>query len=197
VRRWLSFLMFALFSHLRLKATISLGARIKGPRFLRLGKQCRIQSGSFIDAPGPDAVVLGERVHINRGAYIGAFAPVRIGDRTDINRNVSIDARGPVTIGCDVLVGPYTQLIAYQHEFSSPERPINVQGLVTGPITIGDDVWIGAGAIVLADVTIGSGSIIGAGAVVTRSCPPYSILAGIPARIIGTRDGRSAPPGSV
>lgn len=197
MRRWLSFLMFAIVSHLRLKTTISLGARIKGSRFLRLGKQCRIQSGCFIDAPGPHVVVLGERVHINRGAYLGAFAPVRIGDRTDINRSVSIDARGPVTLGCDVLVGPYVQLITYQHEFSSPERPINVQGLVTGPITIGDDVWIGAGAIVLAGVTIGSGSIIGAGAVVTRSCPPYSILAGVPARVIGMRDGRSAPTESV
>lgn len=195
--RWLRFLIFAMVSHLRQESRISLGARIKVPRFLRLGKQCRLQSGCFIDAPGPHEVVLGDKVQINRGAYLGAFAPVRIGDRTDINRNVSIDARGPVTLGCDVLVGPYAQLIAYQHEFSSPERPINVQGLVTGPITIGDDVWIGAGAIVLADVTIGSGSIIGAGAVVTRSCPPYSILAGVPARIIGTRDGRSAPPESI
>jgi acetyltransferase-like isoleucine patch superfamily enzyme len=197
VKRWLSFLIFVIASHLRLKSTISLGARIKGPRFIRLGRQCRIQSGCFIDAPGPHAVVLGERVHINRGAYLGAFAPVRIGDRTDINRNASIDARGAVTIGCDVLVGPYAQLIAYQHAFSSLDLPINVQGLVAGPISIGNDVWIGAGAIVLGDVTIGSGSIVGAGAVVTRSCPPYSILAGVPARIIGTRNGPYAPQESV
>jgi acetyltransferase-like isoleucine patch superfamily enzyme len=184
-------------SHLRQESRISLGARVKVPRFLRLGKQCRLQSGCFIDVSGPHEVVLVDKVQINRGTYVGAFAPVRIGDRTDINRNVSIDARGSVTLGCDVLVGPYAQIIAYQHEFSSPERPINVQGLVPGPIFIGDDVWIGAGAIVLAGVTIGSGSIIGAGAVVTRSCPPYSILAGVPARVIGARDGRSVPPGSV
>lgn len=191
--RWLSFLMFAIVSHLRQESRISLGARIKVPRFLRLGKQCRLQSGCFIDVPGPHEMVLGDKVHINRGAYLGAFAPLRIGDRTDINRNASIDARGEVTIGCDVLVGPCAQIIAYQHAFASPERPINTQGLVAGRIAIGDDVWIGAGAIILAGVTIGEGSIIGAGAVVTRSCPSYSILAGVPARIIGTRDGRVAP----
>ncbi len=193
MRRWLSFLMFVIVSHLQLRSTISLGARVKIPRFLRLGKQCRVRSGCFIDVPGPHKVVLGDRVHFNRGAYLGAFAPVQIGDRTDINRSASIDARGAVTIGCDVLIGPYAQLIAYQHGFSSPDRPINVQGLVAGPITIGDDVWIGAGAIILAGVTIGNGSVVGAGAVVTHSCPPYSILAGVPARIIGARDGLAAP----
>lgn len=197
MRRWLSFLIFVIASRLRLESTISLGARVKFPRFLRLGKACRIQSGCFIDVPGPHEMVLGNKVHINRGAYLGAFAPLRIGDRTDINRNTSIDARGEVTIGCDVLVGPYAQIIAYQHVFASPERPINVQGLVAGPITIDDDVWIGAGAIILANVSIGKGSIVGAGAVVTRSCPPYSILAGAPARIIGMRDGRAAPTESV
>lgn len=192
MRRWLSFVIFVITSHVRLESTISLGARIKFPRFLHLGKTCRIQSGCFIDVPGPHEMVLGDKVHINRGAYLGAFAPLRIGDRTDINRNASIDARGEVIIGCDVLVGPYAQIIAYQHTFVSPERPINVQGLVAGPITIGDDVWIGAGAIILAGVTIGNGSIVGAGAVVTRSCPPYSILGGVPARVIGTRGGRVA-----
>ena len=197
MKRWLSFLAFVVSAHWRLNSVISLGARVKIPRFLRLGKQCRIQSGCLIDVPGPHKVVLGDRVHFNRGAYLGAFAPVRIGDRTNINRCASIDARGAVTIGCDVLVGPYAQLIAYQHAFSSLERPINIQGLVAGPITIEDDVWIGAGAIILANVTIGSGSIVGAGAVVTRSCPPYSILAGVPARVIGRRDGLSAPPESV
>ncbi|MCF8199349.1 MAG: acyltransferase [Sulfuritalea sp.] len=130
---------------------------------------------------------------MNRGVYLGAFAPLRIGDRTDINRNASIDARGAVSIGQDVMIGPYAQIIAYQHVFSDPARPMNTQGLKSGPITIGDDVWIGAGAIILADVAIGCGSVVGAGAVVTRSCPPYSILAGAPARIVGTRDGRAAP----
>jgi galactoside O-acetyltransferase len=190
VRRWLSFLIFAIVSQVRLKASVSLGARIKRPRFLHLGKQCRIQSGCFIDTPGPHTVVLGEKVQINRGTYLGAFAPVRIGDRTAINRNVSIDARGAVSIGCDVLIGPSAQLIAYQHVFKSSDRPINTQGLQAGTITIEDDVWIGAGVIVLADVTIGKGSIVGAGAVVIRSCAPYSILGGVPAKEIGSRENK-------
>lgn len=192
MKRWLSFLVFVVSTHWRLQSTIALGARIKFPRFLRLGRTCRIQSGCVIDAPGPAELVMGDGVRINRGAYLGAFAPLRIGDRTDINRNASIDARSEVNIGRDVLIGPYAQLIAYQHVFSSPDRPINTQGLLPGPITIGDDVWIGAGAIILSGVSIGAGSVVGAGAVVTRSCAPYSILAGIPAKVIGTRNGQAA-----
>lgn len=188
--RWLSFLWFVLVSQWRLKSAIALGARVKFPRFVHLGRDCRIRAGCHLDAPGPDALVLGDRVQINRGAYLGAFAPLRIGDRSDINRNASIDARGAVSIGRDVLIGPYAQIIAYQHVFAAPEQPINTQGLRVGPISIGDDVWIGAGAIILADVSIGHGSIVGAGAVVTRSCAPFSILAGAPARVIGRRDNQ-------
>lgn len=187
--RALSFLFFVIHARLSMEATVSLGARIKFPRFVRLGRRCRIQADCSLDAPGPHELRLGERVGVNRGSYIGAFAPVSIGDRTDINRNVSIDARAEIRIGKDVLIGPGAQLIAYEHIFSAPDRAIITQGLRAGPITIEDDVWIGANALILVDVTLGRGSVVGAGAVVTHSCAPYSILAGVPARVIGMRDG--------
>lgn len=59
------------------------------------------------------------------------------------------------------------------------------------PIIVEDDVWIGANAVLVSGVTIGKGSVVGAGAVVTRSFPPYSIIAGVPARTIGTRGAPS------
>ncbi len=191
--RLLKFLYFVIHAKRSVDATISLGARIKHPRFVFPGRRCRIHAGCSLDAPGPHELHLGERVTVNRGGYIGVFAPVSIGDRTAINRNASIDARAEIRIGKDVLIGPGAQLIAYQHVFSAPDQTINSQGTRTGPITVEDDVWIGANAVILLDVTIGRGSVVGAGAVVTGSCAPYSILAGVPARVIGMRDGASQP----
>jgi acetyltransferase-like isoleucine patch superfamily enzyme len=195
MKLWFSLVWFALLARLRGNSTISLGAHIKHPRNVRLGRGCKIRAGCVIDAPDDLAcVILGDGVDLNRGVYLGAFGRLEIGDRTSINRNAAIDARGTVTIGKDVLIGPRAQVIAYRHVFSSREQPINTQGMVSGNVTIEDDVWIGAGAIVLEGIVIGHGSVVGAGAVVTASCAPYSILAGVPARVIGSRGGDSAAP---
>lgn len=186
--RWLKLLLFALNARIRLQAKVSLAATIKFPSNIALGRQCIICTGCSIDAPGPAKLVIGDRVHINRGVYLGAFGEhFEIGEGTQFNRNALIDGRGSVRIGRNVLVGPNAQLISYQHRFSDRATPINKQGFDLAEIVIGDDVWIGAGAIVLAGVSIGHGSVVGAGAVVTSSCPPYSILGGVPARIIGER----------
>lgn len=141
--------------------------------------------------------MLGSDVNLNRGVYLGGFGKrLRIGDRTQVNRGAAIDCRGDVDIGSDVLIGPGAQLIAYQHNFSIKDSPINTQGFVLAPIVIEDDVWIGANAVILAGVSLGKGSVVGAGAVVTASFPPYSIVAGVPARLIGTRAAPDAGTGS-
>lgn len=190
--RWLLLLVFALKVRLSLHAKVSLASTIKFPRFVRLGRGCIIRTGAIIDAPGPHPLILGNGVTLNRGVYLGAFGErFEVGERTQFNRNALVDGRGSVRIGKDVLVGPGAQIISYQHRYESREIPINRQGLETAEVVIEDDVWIGAGAIVLAGVTIGRGSIVGAGAVVTRSCAPYSILGGVPARVIGTRGEES------
>jgi len=190
--RWLHFLFFAITSALRLKSNISLSAKIKSPRFLRLEQNCTIRSGCFIDAPGPGFVMLGNDVNLNRNVYVGGFGPaLNIGDRTQLNRGVCVDGRGGVSIGTDVLIGPGAQLISYQHKFSDRNKTINTQGFSVAPIIVEDDVWIGANAVLVSGVTIGKGSVVGAGAVVTRSFPPYSIIAGVPARTIGTRGAPS------
>jgi acetyltransferase-like isoleucine patch superfamily enzyme len=80
-------------------------------------------------------------------------------------------------------------LICGNHTFVRRDLPIRSQPTEELPITIGDDVWLGASAIVLGGVSIGEGSVVGAGSVVTQDLPPYSIARGVPARVVGVRGG--------
>jgi acetyltransferase-like isoleucine patch superfamily enzyme len=106
---------------------------------------------------------------------------VIIGDHTRIGLHNTII--GPVTIGSHVNLAQGITVTALNHNFDNPQLRIDEQGVSTHPVTIGDDVWIGANAVVLPGVTIGSHSVIAAGAVVTKDIPPHSLAAGVPATI--------------
>lgn len=93
---------------------------------------------------------------------------------------------GEIEIGDDVLIGPQVIIWSRDHEYRM-NIPINKQGHNNGKIIIENDVWIGAGVIILKNVKIGKGSIIGAGSVVTKSIPEYSVAVGNPCRIIKKR----------
>jgi maltose O-acetyltransferase len=87
------------------------------------------------------------------------------------------------------MFGPEVLIIAQNHRYSSIETPMRLQGnLPPYPVTIEDDVWIGARVIVLPGVAIHKGAIIGAGAVVTKDVPPYAICVGNPARVVKYRN---------
>ena len=115
-------------------------------------------------------------------------------ERLDLGRNVGIspltqlNAAGGIEIGDDTLIGPGCTLWSVNHRFEDLDVPIRLQGYEAKRIVIGSDCWIAARSIVLPGVHIGSGSVIAAGAVVNRSCEPRSILAGVPARVIGKRE---------
>jgi maltose O-acetyltransferase len=124
----------------------------------------RVGPGTVIEAPfhcdyGSN-IVLGERFYANAGCVFLDCAPVTIGDR--------------------VKLGPHVQLLAVSHPLDRAQR---ATGLEYGaPISIGDDAWLGGGAIVLPGVTIGEGAVVGAGSVVTRDVEPEAVVAGNPAR---------------
>jgi maltose O-acetyltransferase len=118
----------------------------------------------------------------------GALFPSRmsIGDRSSIG----IDSRinGMVQIGCDVMMGPQVLIYTRNHCIDCTEVPMINQGVTEeSPVVIEDDVWIGARVIILPGVRIGKGSIIAAGAVVSKDVPPYSIVGGVPAKVIKYR----------
>ena len=79
-------------------------------------------------------------------------------------------------------------IIAFNHAFDNREIPTIKQDYYDADVVIGDDVWIGGGAIILAGVTIGKGAIIAGGAVVNKDVPEYTIVAGVPAKVIKERD---------
>lgn len=112
---------------------------------------------------------------------------ISVGRDVFINRGVEITAWGSVEIGDDVLIGPGAVLHSGDHEMRDPEVPVRLQGIRPGRIVVEDDVWIGAHAVVLRDVRLGRSSVVAAGAVVTHDVPPYAIVGGVPAHVIGTR----------
>ena len=125
--------------------------------------------------------------YIHPGVTIKAFWNLSIGEKGSINNGAWINAMGGVKIGNHVLIGPYVIIHSGNHKFDRLDIPIQEQGWNKLGVIIGDDVWIGANAIVLPGVTVGKGSVIGSGAVVTRDIPPYSVAVGIPAEVIKSR----------
>ena len=121
------------------------------------------------------------------GAYLQHCYGIEVGRNLNINRGVHIYGRGGVRFGDYVLIGPNVVITSSQHRYDIIGTPILFQGHEKNPVVIGNDVWIGANAVILPGVTIGDGTIIGAGAIVTSNTDPYSIVGGVPARKIGER----------
>ncbi|MFA6125303.1 MAG: DapH/DapD/GlmU-related protein [Sphingomonas sp.] len=106
---------------------------------------------------------------------------IRIGEGTYINRFSMIDASIAIEIGRDCMIGPHCYLTDHDHGFA-PGILIKDQPLQGAPTRIGDNVWIGAGAIILKGVTIGNGAVVAAGAVVSRPVATGEVVVGVPAK---------------
>lgn len=118
-----------------------------------------------------------------------AVGDLIIGDHTRIGlRNTII---GPAHIGSHVNLAQNITVSGLSHNYQDVNKRIDEQGVSTELITIEDDVWVGANAVILSGVTLGKHSIVAAGSVVSRSIPPYSLCAGIPAKVIKQYDFES------
>lgn len=162
--------------------------------FLRrtyLKKVLRKVGSNFVVSEG--TIFDGRKIEIGDNVYIGRFccisSGVIVGNNVGINCNTSIEASKDswITIGNDVLIARNVVIRANDHEYSRTDVPINQQGHTGGNVHIGDDVWIGSNVVITRDVTIGSHSIVAAGSVVTNDVEQYSIVAGVPARLIKKR----------
>jgi maltose O-acetyltransferase len=125
---------------------------------------------------------LGEDAHIKPPIFVDYGAYITVGARTFINYNLTALDVAPITIGEDCQIGPNVQLLTPTHPVEPQPRRDRLEA--AQPITIGDNVWLGGGAIVLPGVSIGDNSVIGAGAVVTKDIPANSLAVGNPARVV-------------
>ena len=126
----------------------------------------------------------GKKVDIGR--HISFSSNISLGDRSGIGDNAYFN--GSVSIGSDVMVGPNCAFIASNHNFKRIDIPMNKQGGIEKPITIGNNVWIGYGVIILAGVTVKDGAVIAAGSVVTKDVDENTVVGGVPAKCIKKRE---------
>ena len=125
------------------------------------------------------------------GVYFTHSYDISIGRSFSINCGALIDGRGGVRIGDNVMIGPNVVIVSSDHDIRRLDAPMTTLNHILNPVTIGNDVWIGANAVINSGVTIGNGVVIGAGAVVTKDIGDYMIVGGVPARIIGDRRNKN------
>lgn len=164
-----------------------------GRRLGGLARGARLGAGLLIY--GPREITIGRDFSCWRQCALVALEGGRIelGDRVSFSSNVNINAAigGRIALGNDVLVGPNVVMRSSDHRFASLDEPINKQGHTSDQIIIEDDVWVAANAVVVGGVRVGRGSVVAAGAVVTTDVAPYTVVGGVPARLLKTRDGDS------
>lgn len=163
--RWYVRLLAPLYQHRAFSAKIYGSVRMDTPPYRRfsIGKRSVVESFSCIN---------------------NAVGDVVIGDYTRIGLHCTVI--GPVTIGNHVNLAQGITVSALNHNFEDTRLRIDEQGVNTSEIIIDDDVWIGTNAVITAGVHIGRHSVVAAGAVVTKDVPEYSVVGGVPAKVIRT-----------
>ena len=157
--------------------------RLLAPLYQHRGKRSKIHRSVRMDTPPYRKFSLGDHSVVESFCCINnAVGDVVIGDHTRIGLHNTVI--GPVTIGNHVNLAQGITVTALNHNFTDSNTRIDEQGVSTNPVTIGDDIWIGANAVILPGVNIGNHSVVAAGAVVTKDVPAHSLVAGVPAKVI-------------
>lgn len=157
--------------------------RLLAPLYQRRAFSSKIYSSVRMDTPPYRLFYIGRNSVVESFSCINnAVGDVTIGDYTRIGLHCTVI--GPVAIGSHVNLAQGITVSALNHNFEDLEKRIDEQGVSTSAIVIGDDVWIGANAVITAGVHIGRHAVVAAGAVVTKDVPEYSVVAGVPAKVI-------------
>ena len=157
--------------------------RMLAPLYQHRGRHSKIHRSVRMDTPPYRRFSLGDYSIVESYSCINnAVGDVIIGDHTRVGLHNTVI--GPVTIGNHVNLAQGITVTALNHNFAEKGLRIDEQGVSTTPVTIGDDIWIGANAVILPGVTIGNHSVVAAGAVVTKDVPPHTLVAGVPAKTI-------------
>src|SRR5436309_2697279 len=165
---------------------------IHRPGALRLGRNVYLAENVYLLAGG-DGIVIGDHTELLPNValvirdYRGAPHPsIEIGRRCSLNVGSVVFSHGRTVIGDDVQVGPGAVITTGNHLYGDPSLPVRLQGGEISDVEIEAGAWIGAQAVILPGVRVGTGAVVGAGAVVTEDVPPYSLVVGVPARVVRT-----------
>lgn len=156
-------------------------------RGAKVGAKVRVGAGCRVVRPW--CLSVGNRAQLEHDVFVkitGEAARLSVGDHVFIGCRTEFDVSQRVMIGANVLIAPGCFITDHAH-LHRAGASIASQGCESAAVMIGDDVWLGAHSIVLAGVTIGPGAIIAANSVVTANVDPMTIVAGSPARVVGTR----------
>ena len=171
-------------------------ARLLRRRFLSsYGRRLSLDGLAFIGRGSVIQIGHSGRVSLGRWSWLGQGTKVRchegviaIGAKTVLGQECTISAYQSVAIGRECLIADRVMMIDFDHTAADVERPVREQGIYKRDVRIGDNVWIGYGAVILCGVTVGDNAIVGAAAVVTRDIPANAIVAGVPARVLRMRE---------
>lgn len=159
-----------------------------------VGEGVSIQDYVTINALSKEGVVIGDNSSIGMhttikvsGSLIEVGKGFKLGKYSALANDCFVGSAGGVQIGDYVAIGQNVRFHSENHGHSDPDKMLCEQGTTHEGITIGDDCWIGAGAVFLDGSAVGTGCVVGANAVVTKKFPDYAVIAGVPARIISMR----------
>jgi len=169
---------------------------LRHPHKIRLGDNIVIDDNCLLDAKGDTnaGITIGSGVFIGRNSILSCKnGDIALGDGANVGFNCELFSAARVEIGRETLLAAYCYVIGGDHDWRDASVPVLEQGRHAAGVRIGAGAWIGAGAKVLDGVVIGDGAIVGAGAVVRDEIPERAVAVGVPARVVGRRDGN---PGS-
>ncbi|MCS6825784.1 MAG: acyltransferase [Caldilinea sp.] len=188
-------LVYRMILQMRGLAAIENGVRIRFADGIQLGRNAYIDQGVYLHAC-PQGIRIGDNSFVMHGSVLHVYnfrnlphAFIHIGANSLIGEFNVLRGQGGITIGDRVYTAPMVQMLAVNHVFDDPTRPMVEQGITAEGIVIEDDVWIGAGAIITDGVRICKGAVVAAGAVVTQDVPAYTVVGGVPAKTLRKIDG--------
>jgi len=169
-------------------------SKLKHCRKISVGKSLILGDNVEINALSKLGISIGNNVSILKNTIIECTGVIRdlgegliIGNNVGIAQNCFIQVRGKVVIGNNVILGPNVSIFSENHNFENSELPVSVQGETRKGVVIEDGVWLGTRVVILDGVTVGKNSIVAAGSIVTKNVVPYTIVGGIPAKLIKDR----------